>query len=136
MLTWTELVDHVRRNARATVLAPNAVLLPAAGNQVAIDRIEAAGTPALPCARLSVRIHPEALTDARAMLRAAAALTIGSIAIDGGYYVVRHVLPLSWTDERQIDQVAQYLARLAGALRDHLQSAPERAAVCFANYAA
>jgi hypothetical protein len=136
MLTWTRLVDHACRRQEAVVLGPTALRLAVCGLDVTVERIEAAGAPPLCCARLSVRLLPEALGDPRSLLRAAAAMPIGSIVLERDDYVFRHVLPLSWTEERQIDEVAQYLARLGGALRAHLRAAPERAAVCFDNYAA
>jgi hypothetical protein len=128
-LTWDQLVDHVRRHHVLVVAQPRQLAIGwKIRNIVQVEQIELVVALGAPAARVMSHAGPAWLLDPERVLQHNLAMPVGSVALEGRSYVVRHVVPLAALTVERLDEVLEVVAHEAARIRRNDAVVPGRPA--------
>jgi hypothetical protein len=117
-LTWEQLVAHVRRHHVLVVEQPRHLAIGwKIRNVVQLEQIERVTALGAPAVRIVSAAGPAATLDAARVLEHNLRMPVGSVALHGQAYVVRHVVPLAGLTPERLDEVLEVVAHEAARIR-------------------
>lgn len=117
-LTWDQIVTHVRRHHVLVVEQPRYLAIGwKIRNVVQVEQIELVTALGAPAVRFMSAAGAAATLDAARVLEHNLAMPLGSVALQGRSYVVRHVVPLAALSVERLDEVLEVVAHEAARIR-------------------
>ena len=111
-------MEHVRHQHVVVVAQPRYLAIAwKIRNVVQVEQMELVTALGVPAVRVTSPAGPAAILDATRVLEHNLAMPVGSVALQGKSYVVRHVLPLAALTVARLDEVLEVIAHEAARIR-------------------